>query len=228
MVPEHEFERVRQLLQAALDKAYADYLVKPAELAPGHWEMWPTRSVRLTLEEARFWMYGVPGEGTGKLQADIEFPYGNHDRIRPKKGTPFTEKLATRAAKSAEEISNMRVQHYKLDRSSQEGYLFGYNTIVEMPDEKRVRFWAVREPTYKAQANWAPLHESVHRLFEDSRQQDPKEWDALFSGPKQHMTPREWSPRTRGYSQNNYDNFFHGVLDALDDWALETGRRKIQ
>jgi len=209
----------------ALDQAYADYLVKPAELRPGHWEMWPRRSVRLTLEEARFWFYGEPGAGTGKLQADIQYPYGNHDRIRPKSDTPFTEKLAVRAAKSAEGISKNLSDNYGDHRKAQEAYLFAYDVIVKMTEDKRKRFWAVREPTYHPKANWEPLHDTSHRLFQDSRKNNPKEWDRIFAGPKQYMSPREWGPRERGYNQHLYDVFFSGVLSAIDDWALETGHR---
>ena len=226
MVPRAEFERVRRLLQEALDKAYADYLVKPEELWPGYWVMWPHRRVELTLEEARYWLYGEPGEGTGRLQIDVHWPYGNHDKIRQKGDNPLTEKAVARAAKTAESMSKLQAEHYGLLRKAEEAYLFAYNVIAAMTEEKRERYWEVRAKTYELKAPWGPLHDTVYRIFQDSRQANPEEWDRLFAGAAREKSPREWGPRERAYSDKMYDTFFNAALAAIDDWALETGHRK--
>lgn len=219
-VSAEEFERVRLLLEKAIADEFSKDPVPPAEVHPGHWFFWPYRDVELQLEETQFYNYGTPVGGTGRLQAHISYPYGNHDRIKPRPASaPFDKKLAERAAKDARYISDLIADNlHAKNLNKQKAYLFGYNAVFNASEEKRSRMWPAREATYKGE-RWDPLHTTIHNFFFDVRKQDPAKWDEIFSGEPQYKRPREWSPRERGYHGPSYDAFFSGAITALDDWS---------
>lgn len=217
-VPREVFEEARQWIDEALAEVYSDLIVKPAELTPGHWYLWPFRDVELHLEETKIWEYGVPVADTGRLQAHLYHPYGNSYRIRPRPAdSPFTKKLARKAVEQARGLTDLRAEHLRASSmGGQEAYLFGYSSVFDAPENRRTQLlntWKVSN----RDRSWAPLHNLIKEWFFDARLRDPEKWDRLFSGEQQYRHPREWSPRQRGYNPNAYDIFFHGALDAVGD-----------
>jgi hypothetical protein len=224
-VSEEEFDRVRGLVEQALAEQFGDLLVPPAELKPGYWELWPLRNIRLGIEETRLWSYGVPGGGTGHLQIHIEFPYGNHSRIKARKGD-LSGKQIKDAIKHARDLSDGRSQSIHTNSvEKQEAYLFGYRTFRDLDADRQRRFFSLYEDITKPgggseSSKWSRFHESTKRLFFNSRPDDPEAWDRLFKGVPQHESPRDWSPRDpEGYDPSTFDMFYRGATDALTDWT---------
>jgi hypothetical protein len=212
-----EFERARKLLGDAIMEEYRDaYLVQPVETAPGHWELWPIRKIRVTLEETRYWTYGTPGAGTGVLQAHIEFPYANHYRVKPKKGKPFDEATAAEAARAAHESS----EGYGDDRglnsqAAQRAYLMGYAAIADAPALVIEPLWLARETAVRRQ-RWEPWHEAIGAFFDDDRRVHPEKWGALEADLAFKVHEDEVSDKLHAMAT-------YGAHDALDDWATEAG-----
>lgn len=219
MVPQEEFDRARRFMGLALEKAYSGFTIPPTELAPGYWVLWPMQSVILKLEETRLWSYGIPGAGTGNLQAHIQWSYGNNERLKAK--GPFDEKLAKKAAESARGISEILTEHYGFRSGAERAYLAGYKAVEEASEEELRRLWPAREETYLSdRANWDRLHEAI-RVF---LKMDRGEKGVLDWIPDEEV-PYKWEAHEKalGSDWKVYDYAMRGVLDALDQWAVDVG-----
>jgi hypothetical protein len=212
MVDPEVFEAAREILSEELEKAYEGvFVVPPVEVVPGLWMMWPDQRVEVILEETRNWSYGMPGAGTGVLQAHVHWPYGHHERIKPKKGRQLGRKELRKAAKTALDISRVWAAHYRVESvESQEAWLRGKSVFEGLPEDVKENIWEERALTFSDhQAKWDRL------------------WNAIYDAVG-WVCPGtlEWLPDYEDLlvvSDENRETALNAVLQALDHWAVRKG-----
>jgi len=217
MVSPADFDKVRAFLNPALEEAFRDFAIPPVELAPGYWELWPARMVRMGIEEPKYYIYGVPYASTGNLRIMFRWPY-QEEKIRLKK---IDENVAARIAHRAAEISRGLAQHYGYGPEKEKAFIEGLKAVQEASDEDLRTLWVARGPIWtEDRPNWDVYHEAV-RIF-------------LTRGERSRRGVLEWLPdsetrKTRvdenvDLSRDSiYDAAARGVAEALDDWAVTAG-----
>lgn len=217
MVPKAEFERVRRLLGEALQKEFEGHPFPPIEMAPGYWKLWPHRSVRVKLEESRFWMYGRPMGGTGNLQVKMYYPY-NSERFSSKGA--FTDRAIKRIAKNAKENSEgLAKLHHDDTPEAKQAYFVGYKAVEDATEEERQNLWIFRGPTWREQRpNWDDLHTAIRAFLKMPDVQGVLDWI-----PDEASDPK-WDSLLKTFDDSTlYDKAMRGTLDAIDDWAIQRG-----
>lgn len=223
MVPHQEFDRARKLLADELEKQYEGLtLVPPVELAPGYWKLPPLREITLILAEAKHYIYGVPGPGTGNLRIKLFWPYSTQ-------ALPFrngiNERSIQKAVKTAVDLSNnlfsSRYYAENMKEAYELSYIAGYKMVEDATEKEREYLWKFRQEVwFSNNAKWDKMHAAVQDFLE-LRSTEPGGILAWNPDVPENV---KWNElKIILGDDRTYYTASHGVFDALDDWAVGNG-----